>query len=368
MMELAVNNALREVILYVDDEDMARKYFNRSLSREYEVLTAPDADAAIAMLHDENLRIGVLVTDYRMPGRDGGNLLRQVEREFPHVVRIVVTAYAEREVLLDAVNSGEVFRILEKPLNLNEVRAALRMACDLSRERQARRQRLAVMDETLAFLAHELNTPLAAIANFSGGVYDRAAGECVTPQHLEDIGKAAQAMERNARYCLSLLSTFVRSVREAGPQEAGLAEGSAQQMIAALLDSYPLTPAQRASIRVEVLQDFPVLALPDCVALVLSSLLANALNAVRDQAAPEICFTVSRGECPAIRIADNGCGIPPQIQARLLHDPVTTHENASGKGWGMIFCKRIMQSFGGGIRVHSVPGEGASVTLSFPAV
>src|ERR1035437_2655893 len=96
-------------ILYVDDEEMARKYFARSVGADYEVLTAADADTAIRTLQDKDKQVGILVTDYRMPGRDGGDLLRQIEREFPYVVRILVTAYADREVLLDTVNSGEIF-------------------------------------------------------------------------------------------------------------------------------------------------------------------------------------------------------------------------------------------------------------------
>lgn len=85
-------------ILYVDDEEMAQKYFLRSVESEFDVLTASGADEAIEMLRDKSLHIGILVTDYRMPGRDGGDLLCQIEREFPHVIRILVTAYADSPV------------------------------------------------------------------------------------------------------------------------------------------------------------------------------------------------------------------------------------------------------------------------------
>lgn len=61
-------------ILYVDDEVMAQKYFLRSVGSEFEVLTASSADEAIEMLRDESLHIGILVTDYRMPVRDGGGI------------------------------------------------------------------------------------------------------------------------------------------------------------------------------------------------------------------------------------------------------------------------------------------------------
>jgi two-component system response regulator PhcR len=351
-------------ILYVDDEAMTRKYFHRSFGADYEVLTAPDADSAIGILRDKNSQVGIVVTDYRMPGRDGGDLLRQIALEFPHTVRILVTAYADREVLLDTVNAGEVFRILEKPLDLGEIKNALRLASELSRERCARLQRLGAIDETLSFLAHELNTPLAAIINFSRGVRHRVADTSVSPLQQAEIGNAALAMDDNARYCLSLLSSFVESVQCAGASSARQAGSTAKQVILSLLDAYPLTAAQWASIRIDIREDFRIAALPNCVALVLSSLLNNALRALQDQPAPSICFTVLVEGNPQIRIADNGPGIPPEILDRLMVDPVTTHADAGGKGWGMIFCKRIMQSFGGGILVHSAAGT--TVTLNFP--
>lgn len=368
MMNAPINNLVHGTvtILYVDDEEMARKYFGRSVGADYEVLTAADADAAIRILQDK--QVGILVTDYRMPERDGGDLLRQVEREFPHVVRILVTAYADREVLLDTVNSGDIFRILEKPLDVGEVRDTLRLACALSSERRAKQQRLMAIDETLAFLAHELNTPLAAIINFARGVQNRAADQNISPWQQAEIGKAALAMDDNARYCLSLLSSFVESVKGTGALATPCGNSTAQQMISSLLDTYPLLPAQRALIRVDVRDDFPIAALPNCVALVLSSILSNALRAIQDRSAPEICFTVLTEGNPQIRITDNGAGIPPGIMERLLMDPVTTHADTAGQGWGLIFCKRIMQSFGGAILIHSATGKHTTVTLNFPAV
>jgi two-component system, response regulator PhcR len=124
-------NDIRETpptLLYVDDEELACKYFARTVGTDYEVLLAKSVDEAIAILREESARIAVLVTDFRLPGRDGGELVRQVALEYPHIVRILVTAYADIGVLQQMVNNGEVFRILEKPLRLASVRDTLRMA------------------------------------------------------------------------------------------------------------------------------------------------------------------------------------------------------------------------------------------------
>ncbi|EON15919.1 two-component system sensor histidine kinase/response regulator [Cupriavidus necator] len=360
----------RLAVLYVDDEEMARKYFARAAGSDYEVLVADSADEALAVLRADPARVAVLVTDFRMPGRDGGQLLRQVAQEYPQIVRILVTAYADKDVLLETVNSGEVFRILEKPLSVADLREVLAGAAERHRERTLRQHRLMAIDETLAFLAHELNTPLAAIANFAHGIRGRVAGE-YSAQRQAEIGQAASAMYDNAQYCLAVLSSFLQSVRNSAGStparpDAG-AEVSAGSLVTSLLDSYPFAGDQRSWVQVEMHGDFPVQTLPNCVALVLSSVMSNALRALGSVGTPALRFVVVAQPRPEIRICDNGPGIAPEVMERLLVDPVTTHASAGGSGLGMIFCNRVMQSFGGGIRIESASGAGTTVTLDFPS-
>ncbi|MFM0694622.1 response regulator [Paraburkholderia graminis] len=118
----------RPSVVYVDDEELARKYFARAAGSDYEVLLASGADDAMSILRREGARVAVLVTDFRMPDRRGDDLMRQVSEEYPHIVRILVTAYAENHALLEAVTSGGVFRILEKPLGVAIVREVLASA------------------------------------------------------------------------------------------------------------------------------------------------------------------------------------------------------------------------------------------------
>ena len=353
-------------ILYVDDEEIACKYFVRSIEREFQVVAALGADRAMEILRSGEFRIDVVVTDFQMPHRDGGELLRQIEQEFPHVVRILVTAYADKNLLLKTVNSGEIFRILEKPLDIEEVKIALRKAVELSRLRQERKNRFMAIDETLVFLAHELNTPLAAISNFAGGIRRRTArGDPSVAQQIE-FDKVALAMQNNARYCLTVLSSFVDSVRHAGASVLEKTETTARHLIESLLDTYPLTAAQRGMMEVRIVDDFRITTLPNCVSLVLSSILSNSLRALHDNPDPHLSFIVSVEDFPRIQIIDNGPGIPAEVMQHLMLDPVTTYAEVGGTGWGMIFCKRIMQSFGGGIQIESEPGKSTTVSLEFP--
>ncbi|SIT37316.1 Response regulator receiver sensor signal transduction histidine kinase [Paraburkholderia ribeironis] len=357
-------------ILFVDDEEMSRNHFARAIRADYCVHVAQSADEAIAVLSQYGAEIAVLVTDYRMPGRDGDDLLRQVAQEYPQIVRILVTAYADKDMLLKTVNTGDVFRILEKPLRTEKVREVLQLAIARYAERETRQQRLLAMDETLAFLAHELNTPLATISLFARSVESDVA-EQYDPERQREIGDAARSMLNNAQFCLTLISSFWETVHKSGGRQSALEasgrEVRATQLIATLLDTYPFAGSQRDWIRIDAQGDFVVRAMPNCVALVLSSLLSNALRALGDTSAPSLCLEIVESPEPEIRIRDNGPGIAPEIKARLLLDPVTTYAGAGGHGMGMIFCNRIMQSFGGCLRVDSALGEGTTVTMGFPA-
>ncbi|MBB5606166.1 MULTISPECIES: response regulator [unclassified Janthinobacterium] len=357
----------RATVLYVDDEELACKYFSHTVGARYRVLTAPGVDAALALLVGTGGEVDVLVTDYRMPGRLGSELLQEVARLYPHIVCMLVTAYADKQVLLELINGGTLFRLLEKPFDMPSMLNALQLAVQTGRERAARRQGLMAIDESLAFLAHELNTPLGAIANFARGI-ERRAGVADTP--AAELVEAAALMHENARYCLAILASFVDTVRlaSAGPgMQAGRGRhaASAGQVLAGLLDSYPLSASQRAAITLAIEDDFAISESPNCVALILSSVLGHALRRLAGHPHPLLLFTVGNGH---ISLNDNGAAILPDLPERLLHDPIT-NDSVAEPAWSMIFCQRMMHSFGGNIDIGIV-GNGAdsetTVTLSFP--
>ena len=135
------------VILFVDDEPQSCKWFARTFADEFKVLTATSVDDALTLLRERGQSVALLVTDYRMPQRNGLDLLLAVQRDHKHLVRLLATAYAEKEVAIAAINEGHGFRILEKPLDLVQTRLILREAMTLHRA-----QTLAI----LAQLLHQL--------------------------------------------------------------------------------------------------------------------------------------------------------------------------------------------------------------------
>lgn len=375
-------------ILFVDDEPQTRKWFARMFADEFTIVTAGGTDEALQVLGLRAAEIAVLVTDFRMPGRDGLALLRAAQAGHRHVVRLMATAYAEKDVAVAAINQGRVQQILEKPFDNAQVREALREALETYRQREREHSlvegRAIAMRETLGFLAHELNTPLATVLGYMEALRERHqapdAGASpglalIAEKRPGDTLNMLNAAERGALYAMSLVATFVRSARDAYPGAVS-ASLPASRLVGALLDEYPFDGDERAWVTADLAADFLLPEQHDLLYLVLCTLTKNALLALRESAQPRLHIALVRsptgqaktaGEDASheIRFIDNGPGIEPGILARLTREPVTTRATQGGSGMGLLFCRRVVQSMEGAIAVHSEWGQGTTVTLTF---
>jgi signal transduction histidine kinase len=121
-------------VLYVDDEEQALKYFHKGLGRDFRTLTAPSVAQAMAILDKEAGAIGVVITDQRMPGKSGVELLTEIRSRWPAIVRILITAYTDVDSAIAAVNSGAVYKYITKPADFLLLRQILTEALAVHRE------------------------------------------------------------------------------------------------------------------------------------------------------------------------------------------------------------------------------------------
>src|ERR1022692_2717084 len=102
-------------ILYVDDEEKSLKFFTRAFGDEFRVFTATNALEGFRLLEEHADEVGLLMTDQRMPGEKGVWLLERARQFRPHVIRVLVTAYADMDAAIAAVNSGAIYKYVSKP-------------------------------------------------------------------------------------------------------------------------------------------------------------------------------------------------------------------------------------------------------------
>ncbi|MDI7268841.1 MAG: sigma-54 dependent transcriptional regulator, partial [Myxococcota bacterium] len=140
----------RVTILYVDDEPANLEVLPAVLGGEYDVRTAPSGAEALEMLVSG--QIAVLVTDQRMPGMSGVQLLAEASARWPEVVPIVITAYRDTDLIIGAIRAGHVHDYIIKPWNLEHLRRTVAGAV----EEHLRRRRLADVARDRAALEEDV--------------------------------------------------------------------------------------------------------------------------------------------------------------------------------------------------------------------
>lgn len=156
-------------ILFVDDEAMALKYFERLVSQIAPVITAGSVEEGKAVLRERGAEIAVLVSDQRMPGERGNELLRHAREYHPHIVRMLTTAYSELGEAIEAINSGEIYRYINKPWDLESLRSDLKHALELANLRNERDELM--RDKLLAQQSQLLANRLGALLMLGAAVW-----------------------------------------------------------------------------------------------------------------------------------------------------------------------------------------------------
>lgn len=117
-------------ILCVDDEPRITSALKALFRREYNVLIANSGQEALDLLADNE--VNVLVSDQRMPGMLGSELLTQVSRAYPQTIRILLTGFMDRQAIVDSINDGEVYRFINKPWDNFEMKEVVAEAAAAS--------------------------------------------------------------------------------------------------------------------------------------------------------------------------------------------------------------------------------------------
>lgn len=104
---------MRYKILIVDDEASNVRALERLFRTEYDVLTAGSGADALSLLEHHDMAL--LIADQRMPEMSGVELMQRTARLRPHMVRILLTGYTDVDSLIEAINTGHVYKYITKP-------------------------------------------------------------------------------------------------------------------------------------------------------------------------------------------------------------------------------------------------------------
>ncbi len=142
-------------LLFVDDEENVLKALRRVFRQEnYAIRTAPDAQTALQLLEEKPCHL--MITDYKMPGMTGADLLRAVKEKYPDTIRILLTGQADTDAVMAAIKEGAVYKFILKPWNDDDLRVTVGLGLeqyDLKRENAKLKEGQEKQSKELSMLA-----------------------------------------------------------------------------------------------------------------------------------------------------------------------------------------------------------------------
>ncbi len=193
-----MNDTTRSRILIVDDEEAILETMTFTFMDDYDVLSTLDPTKALGIM-EENAPIAVVITDQRMPGMTGVDLLKQVYERFPETVRIILTGFTDSETTVKAINDGHIYGYVNKPWEPEELKTIVRRASELHALTIENRRLMAELRDSNLFLEAAMdrlrtgaiavdrdgiiraaNRPAAAFLGLTGDVRGRSIGEVLS--------------------------------------------------------------------------------------------------------------------------------------------------------------------------------------------
>ncbi len=373
-------------IVAVDDEPRALELIVRSLRRVARVSYAERGEEALALVQGGG--VDLVISDQRMPGMSGIELLRMVAEHDGTVGRILLTGYTDLQASVDAINLGRVHAYLHKPCLpadlqaavtgvLQRVRLARENASLLTlvtaknreleetltalRDSQARTiasERLAAIGRMIAMIVHDLRSPLTTIRSAGSEIVSDAGNDS-----LVELGRTVvDEVDRLQHMCSELLEVSHVSQGQAGCRPEPLDD---------VVDAALVGVSARASrygVALEVdLESRAIVSLDEArLRRVLLNLVDNALDVMPEGGVLRIETRLADGSA-LLAVSDTGPGIPPEI-ADQLFDAFVTFGKARGIGLGLAVVQKIVEELGGSIRVGKSLGGGARFELLLPPV
>ncbi len=368
-------------VLFVDDDYANLIVWEAACSDEFRVLIAPDAEKALELMARHE--VGVVLSDQRMPGTTGVELLERVRVDFPAAVRILITAHSDLSDAVDAINRGNVRRYLRKPCALHELRAALRDALEhyelrirvrSMERRQLVTERVYALGLVAAGLGRELVRPAESIREsvtfartelrdivdrFENTRVDKRVVRAKLTELETRLGSALEGVER----VMSIAQSVALPGSEAAPDEVQLSE-----VLRVALRIVRGEIRHRADIELDIVDVPPVKGSGNKLSQVVLNLLVNALEASTEGAHRGLIRVCLRREGSSVHleVSDNGPEIPAADLPHLF-DPFHASSARRGTGIGLAISKSIVEEMGGHIEAANQPRGGAFFRVVLPA-
>jgi signal transduction histidine kinase len=378
-------------VLFVDDERQTLNSLKRLLRAEpYQLFLAESGHEALGIVERETIH--VIVTDLGMPRMGGLELLNQVQERYPDIIRLVLSVHGDRNSILDAINSGNVYRYIIKPWDNIEIKLTVRQAIDqfnLQQERRGLLRRLeehnrllekrveartkqlmaiekqAEIGKHASHIVHNLNNPLQII---QGGVDLARLALSHKDPDLKKVAAYLQAIESSTSELEKIVAGIMIHARDRTLLKTEQID--INEIIKRELEFFKLDPAYKHQIKKKVVlsDGLPrIQGNPIHIKQIVDNLLKNAVDAMEHSAEKRLSIETSlENKTVLIRISDTGEGIEEENLERIFSPNFTTKPIGKGTGLGLASVKAMVDAYSGDIRVRSKKGKETTFLVRIP--
>lgn len=356
----------RHVVLVVDDEAIIRDLCAKVL-KDCQLLEASSGEEALRVL--EKHQCDVILTDVMMPNMSGIDLLKKVKEQEPNRPVVVMTGYADKEVILKALKA-DADDFISKPINLLQLRTTI----DKVLEKKALREELInlkrmdrLKNEFLGLVSHKLKTPTTAISLFIQNLV-HGIGDPQDPAFQKTLRMILDESTYLDSLIQDLLAFSKVILREGPPQLSSVDPIKLCRQVATEIQER--AAAKNIFVKLQMPESCTTVRTDqEQLAFALYALLDNAIKFSADGS--QVTLKVDEGE-DRIRllVCDSGAGIAPEEMPRIFEkfyqiDPARTGQ-VRGFGLGLFYARSFVQNLGGNLVLESEPGKGttAIITLS----
>ena len=354
-------------VLVVDDEPVIRDICRRSL-KGYDVVEAQDGMEALRLF--EKGGIDVVLTDYMMPRMNGLELLARIKSSEPTFVVVMMTGFAEKDVILEALK-GDADDFITKPLNIIQLKTAIDKALD----RKALKEELAnlrsldrLKSNFLSQISHKFRTPITAISlflqNLEKGLFD--------PE--DEVSRENAHLVYEQSCYLGSLVTELLEFNKFMDFGGALNSGPCQldEIIPALLAASREAAAKPGVRAVLELEPLPLLALDrEKITFALQQVINNAFKFSLQSGQVKISLVRRDGEVE-LSVEDSGIGLSMEDMPKIFEKFYQVDHQKTGQipgfGLGLYYAREFIMLHGGSIIVDSAPGLGSRFTITLPVI
>ncbi len=354
-------------VLYIDDEDNNLKSFRATLRKDFKIFTAIDGEEGLRIAQEEEIH--VVIADQRMPGMTGTEFFERMVQINPDPIRILLTGYSDIASVIDAINKGEVYRFIDKPWNIEQIKNSIKNAADIFfmrkelKEKNLKLKKLhSEMNQFVYSLSHELRGPLMSIS----GVSKLAKMEVSDPNVLEYFEMIDTATGKLDDFIYKMLDFYRSTKIDHKVTEIHFQDVVNQQMIA-YREKFDLS---NFHIEVQVNQKIPFFSDDSKIRVILNNLFSNAVQFQKSQPGPKrISLTVDVFDNQVvISLEDNGIGIEERHRGDVFNLFSRATQRNVGTGLGLYMVKEAVEQMGGTIHLESQIHEGTTVTVTLPSM